>query len=246
MSLLKQQLNSAQPKKYVAYMRVSTKDQDYGIEAQHEALLSYAPVAFYIDKVSGKRISNREQLNAALEHCKEENATLLFYKIDRLARDVESIFQIRNSGISLHCHEFPELNTFTLGTLAAVAQYEREQISKRTKDGLAMARKNGKKIGATGHKVRTYKKFRENGKKSTGGKVVHKAAIRRNASLANAVYQLVAVDGLTFLEASMKLNQLGFKAPKGGTMFVTTVTRLFKYGQELEEERVRKAEAGLV
>jgi DNA invertase Pin-like site-specific DNA recombinase len=233
-------------KKYVAYMRVSTKDQDYGIEAQHEALLAYAPVAFYIDRVSGKRISNREQLNAALDHCKAIDGTLLFYKIDRLGRDVESIFQIKNSGIDLYCLEMPELNTFTLGMLATFAQHEREQISKRTKDGLAMARKNGKKIGATGHKVRTYKKFRENGKKSGGGKTVHRAAVRRHASLANAVYQLVAVDGLTFLEASMKLNQLGFKAPKGGTMFVTTVTRLFKYGQELEAERVKAAEASMV
>ena len=68
--------------------------------------------------------------------CDKNGYTLLFTKLDRLSREVEFLFTLRNKGIKLKCIDLPELNTLTLGIFGSVAQWERELISSRTKRGL--------------------------------------------------------------------------------------------------------------
>ena len=129
-------------KKYVAYYRVSTARQGVsglGLEAQKscmETVISQGKmVAEFTDIESGKK-RNRVQLQAALKMCREVGACLIIAKLDRLARDVKFIFELRESGVEFFACDLPDFNTLTLGTFATFAQYEREKISERTKAAL--------------------------------------------------------------------------------------------------------------
>ena len=143
--------------KYVAYYRVSTNKQGrsgLGLEGQQKSVmncLSQIPncelVASFTEIESGK-IDDRPQLNEALQLCKDNNYTLLIAKLDRLSRNVEFLFHIKNSGVDIHCVDLPQLNTLTLGIYATLAQHERELIGQRTKAALQAKKARGVKLGA--------------------------------------------------------------------------------------------------
>jgi DNA invertase Pin-like site-specific DNA recombinase len=99
------------------------------------------------EQESGKN-NERKGLEVAINLCIKHNYTLLFTKLDRLSREVEFLFMLRNRGVKLRCIELPELNTLTLGIFGSVAQWERELISSRTKRGLAELKKKGVKLGS--------------------------------------------------------------------------------------------------
>lgn len=104
-------------------------------------------VASFTEIESGK-IDDRPQLNEALQLCKDNNYTLLIAKLDRLSRNVEFLFHIKNSGVDIHCVDLPQLNTLTLGIYATLAQHERELIGQRTKAALQAKKARGVKLGA--------------------------------------------------------------------------------------------------
>lgn len=140
---------------YVVYIRVSTKrqgDSGLGLEAQKDICEKYIkeqegePVATFKDVESGTH-RDRPGLWQAIEFCKANKCCLVVAKLDRLARDVEFIFKVVNSGIKIHFCDMPMVNTMILGVFASVAQYERELISKRTKDALAAKRARGEHLG---------------------------------------------------------------------------------------------------
>lgn len=131
--------------KYVIYIRVSTQRQGrsgLGLEAQREICLNYIRSVNgelsgeYKDVESGTH-RNRKGLWDAIDFCRSNKCTLVVAKLDRLARDIEFTFKVINSGIDIYFCDMPVVNTMVLGVFAAVAQYERELISKRTKDALA-------------------------------------------------------------------------------------------------------------
>lgn len=140
---------------YVVYIRVSTKrqgDSGLGLEAQKDICEKYIKeqegesVATFKDVESGTH-RDRPGLWQAIEFCKANRCCLVVAKLDRLARDVEFIFKVVNSGIKIHFCDMPMVNTMILGVFASVAQYERELISKRTKDALAAKRARGEHLG---------------------------------------------------------------------------------------------------
>ena len=127
--------------KYVGYIRTSTGRQILGLEEQKSRIKQFIDstsgtlVEIISEQETGKN-NNREKLNVALNLCVKFGYTLLFTKLDRLSREVEFLFTLRNKGIKLRCIDLPELNTLTLGIFGSVAQWERELISNRTKRGL--------------------------------------------------------------------------------------------------------------
>lgn len=147
-------------KKYCIYLRVSTTKQGesgLGIEAQRKMCLDFIhrnegeKAEEFVDVESGTH-RDRKGLWQAIDYCKRNNTPLVIAKLDRLARDVEFTFRVINSGIEIHFCDMPVVNTMILGVFAAVAQYERELCSSRTKAALEQKKAAGAKLGASSDK----------------------------------------------------------------------------------------------
>ena len=143
---------------FVAYIRVSTDRQaasGLGLEAQRAAIEQYAArqdrkiISIYVETESG-RLKDRPQLNAALAHCRKTKSTLLIAKLDRLARNVAFVSALMETGIEFVAVDAPFANRLMIHVLSAVAEWEREQISERTKAALAAAKARGVKLGQHG------------------------------------------------------------------------------------------------
>lgn len=142
-------------RKYVGYYRVSTQAQQrsgLGLTAQIES------VARYVHSVSGElagqfqetesgRSAGRSQLAAALHMCRASHATLVIAKLDRLSRNMSFIAQLMEAGVEFVAADMPSANKLTIHIIAAMAEYERDLISQRTKDALAAAKRRGVVLG---------------------------------------------------------------------------------------------------
>jgi DNA invertase Pin-like site-specific DNA recombinase len=144
-------------KSFVVYCRVSTKAQGLdglGIEAQLTAVRRYIAnqagitAAEFTECESGKKTDkDRPQLKAALDLCKRTKSTLVVAKLDRLSRNAEFLLSLQNANVEFVCTDAPNVDRFTVGILALVAQREREQIGLRTKAALAALKARGVKLG---------------------------------------------------------------------------------------------------
>ena len=141
--------------KFVSYVRVSTKrqgDSGLGLSAQRESIDTYLNggnwelIEEFTEVESGK-VDSRPQLLAALDLCDKTGATLIVAKLDRLSRDSAFLNNLMKSDINFIIADFPSANPFMLRVFAALAEYERELISQRTKAALA---KSVKVKGAKG------------------------------------------------------------------------------------------------
>ena len=144
--------------KWVCYYRVSTQRQGesgLGLDAQREAVSRYVNgsglvVGEFTEVESGKRSSNRPELQKALDLCRKQKATLVLAKLDRLARNVHFISGLLESNVSFVAADQPTKDRFMLHLQAAFAEEEGRRISLRTKEALAAAKRRGVIIGATG------------------------------------------------------------------------------------------------
>ena len=143
------------PQRLVAYERVSTAGQGlsgFGLEAQRRVIDAYAKtsgahlLARFTEVESGKS-AVRPQLQAALHLAKVTGATLVIAKLDRLSRNAAFLLALRDSGVRFLACDMPQANDLTVGIMALVAQAEREAISRRTKEALAMAKARGVRLG---------------------------------------------------------------------------------------------------
>jgi len=143
--------------KYVAYYRVSTKQQGksgLGLAAQREIIGKFIGedkdlIEEYEEVESGKK-DKREILWKAIAHAKREKAKLLIARLDRFSRRVSFIANLMEEGIGLTVAEMPTATDFQLHIFAALAQEERRLISERTKAALYQAKKRGVKLGKNG------------------------------------------------------------------------------------------------
>lgn len=141
-------------KKFISYTRVSTQKQGLGLEAQTATIQSYVKahngsiIASYSEKESGKETLNRQALQDAIKTAKAEGATLIVAKLDRLSRDIMTIFALKkDTRLTFEVCDIDASDTMTLGIFATLAQKERELISKRTKEALAAKKADGIKLG---------------------------------------------------------------------------------------------------
>lgn len=139
----------------VAYFRVSTSRQGesgLGLDAQRETVRRFASnhglqiIAEHTEVESGK-VNDRPKLTEALHLCRKTGATLVVSKLDRLSRNAVFLLQLQQSNIEFVCCDAPNVDRFTVGILALVAQRERELISERTKSALAAAKARGVRLG---------------------------------------------------------------------------------------------------
>lgn len=132
-------------KNFVAYTRVSTEGQGIGLDAQMAIINAWVKnngggtiIAALSEKASGKNL-NRPVLKQALDMCRQSGATLIVAKLDRLSRDVADIFTIRKrKGLDMVVCDIDANDTMMLGIFATLAQKERQLISTRTREALAV------------------------------------------------------------------------------------------------------------
>lgn len=155
----------------IGYARVSKSDGSQALNLQKDALL-HAGIEennIYCDYASGK-LDDRPNLQACLKALRKGEDTLVVWKLDRLGRNlkhlIEIIHDLQNREIlfKVLTGHGANIDTSTangrliFSIFAALAEYERELISERTKAGLVAARSRGRK-GGRKHKMTPTKVF---------------------------------------------------------------------------------------
>jgi DNA invertase Pin-like site-specific DNA recombinase len=217
--------------RFIAYYRVSTAKQGasgLGLEAQQEAVRSYLNGGRWkmVDEVteieSGTR-NDRPALARALSLCRIHKATLIIAKLDRLARNVNFISNLMESGVEFTAVDFPQANRLTVHILAAVAEHEAAMISARTKSALQAAKARGVTLGTPNHKLIA----RHADKGTQASATVRSATARERAADILPVIQEVQADGVTTLAGiAGTLNERGIPAPRGGNWSAVQVSRV--------------------
>ena len=133
----------------VGYARTSTLEQEAGLDAQLRDLSALGCTKLFREQVSS--VASRPQLDAAVEFCREGD-TLVVTKLDRLARSVvhlgKIIETVEAKGVALRILNLG-VDTATptgrlmLNVLGGVAQFEREMMLERQREGIAKAKAEG-------------------------------------------------------------------------------------------------------
>ena len=138
---------------HIGYARSSTIDQEAGFQAQIKSLKAAGCEKVFAEQVSST--AQREQLEAALEYAREGD-TLVVTKLDRLARSVSHLVAIGErleiKGVALKVlDQAIDTSTCTgrlmFNMLGAIAQFERELMLERQREGIAKAKAEGKYRG---------------------------------------------------------------------------------------------------
>lgn len=143
----------------IGYMRISKADGSQVLDLQRDALLTAGIQAghVYEDLASGS-LDTRPGLAACLKALREGD-TLVVWKLDRLGRNlrhlVNTVHDLTSKGVGFKVltGHGASIDTTTpegklvFGIFAALAEFERELVSERTKVGLASARARGRHGG---------------------------------------------------------------------------------------------------
>ena len=218
-------------KKYVAYLRVSTQRQGVsglGLEAQREIIQNYLhytkPIAEFIEVESGRR-NNRPKLTEALALCKKEGCHLIVAKLDRLSRSVSFLSQLLESDIVeiVFC-DFPQANKMMLHIVSAIAQYEAELISTRTRQALAAKKSRGHKLGNPEHLLGQHQQAIQRSIDTNQSK----ANENPNNKRAVAMLRILVKEGKTQQQMADILNDEGFTTSMGNKFRASTIYKIIK------------------
>jgi DNA invertase Pin-like site-specific DNA recombinase len=165
---------------------------------------------------SGKN-SDRAQLALALNACRLIGAMLVIAKLDRLTRNVAFLANLMEAGVEFVACDNPHATRFTIHILAAVAEHEREQISKRTTAALQAAKARGTVLGG-------YK-----GGPRPDGRLGAAARRRMADAFASRVLPILRDlqgDGLSLNQMAAELNTRGVRTPLDSSWTATQVRRV--------------------
>ena len=215
-------------KTFIAYYRVSTQKQGasgLGLEAQQAAVNNYLQkgagmlVDTFQEVETGKgsdALTKRPQLRAALDACKQHGATLIIAKLDRLARNVHFVSGLLETGVDFVAADMPEANKVMIQMHAVMSEWERDQISTRTKAALAAAKARGVKLGAAGA---------ANLKPNI---VERQAAANAFAERLSGVLRGFLATGIPQRQMVSELNASGLKTARGGQWSLMQLQRVLK------------------
>lgn len=142
----------------LAYVRVSTEEQNE--QRQIEALEKYDIDKWFIEKVSAKDI-NRPELQSLMDYCREDDV-IYIHDFSRLARSTKDLLEIvelmERKGVNLVSNkENIDSSTPTgklmLTMIGAIAEFERQNLLERQREGIEIARREGKYKGGQVKKI---------------------------------------------------------------------------------------------
>ena len=214
--------------KFVAYFRVSTAKQGLsglGLEAQQAAVSAYLNggswemIQEFVEIETGKgadALAKRPQLRAVLDVCKRTKATLVIAKLDRLARNVHFVSGLMESGVDFVAADMPSANKVMIQMHSVMAEWERDQISARTKAALAAAKARGVVLGKAGAA-----NLRPN---------IEERQCAANAFAENLrpMFESMQARGLSQRGMVDELNKISVPAPTGGRWLLSTAQRVMK------------------
>jgi DNA invertase Pin-like site-specific DNA recombinase len=202
----------------VGYVRVSTAEQareGWSLDAQHRRVAAFCeakgwPVARVYADEGVSALKHRPGWEQLLTDVLADGVThVVALKLDRFGRsalDLLSTYDVlERKGVALVCIE-DSIDTSTPAgrlmrtVLAAVAEFERDLISERTRAGLAEARAQGKRLG--------------------GPVLITDDAEARVAELHRA--------GLSLRQIAAQLNQEGVPTVKGGPWHHASIDRVLR------------------
>ncbi|GLC32901.1 recombinase family protein [Clostridium omnivorum] len=172
----------------IAYVRVSTVEQNEA--RQMEGLQKYDIEKWFIEKVSAKD-TNRAELKKMIEFAREGD-TVYVLDFSRLARSTKDLLDLVDSmnkkGVNLVSVK-ENLDTSTpqgrlmLTMLGAIYEFERANILERQREGIALAKKEGKykgrkKISFPTNWTEIYTKWKS--RQLTGNKAMELLGLKRN------------------------------------------------------------------
>nr|WP_254904718.1 recombinase family protein [Clostridium tyrobutyricum] len=136
----------------IGYVRVSTVEQNE--ERQIAALKKHNIDKWFIEKVSAKD-TNRPQLKAMIDFAREGD-NIYIHSLDRLARSTKDLLNIVDELQQKKIHlisnkENIDTSTATgklmLTMIGAIAEFERANLLERQREGIAIAKRQGKYKG---------------------------------------------------------------------------------------------------
>lgn len=135
------------------YARVSTQDQNLAL--QIDALTVEICDEYISEKVSSRH-NNRPEWDGLLPKLRVGD-TVIVYKLDRIARTTTELLRIvedfQNRGVALKSLQEPWADTTSsvgkliITVMAGIAEFERDLIRQRSRDGREAAQKRGVKFG---------------------------------------------------------------------------------------------------
>lgn len=166
----------------IGYARVSTEDQDCALQIDALRRTGVHPELICVDHKSG-RTFKRDGLRNALKLC-SRGSTLVFWKLDRLGRDLAEIIltvnRLKQRGVKFKSVTEPFVNTEAVDTAMGRAffyqtamwgEIESLLIGERTKAGMRIGKERGAVYGRQGFEkqyvesgiVDEYRRRRESG-----------------------------------------------------------------------------------
>lgn len=165
----------------VGYTRVSTEEQNL---ARQTALMAQQGVEkVFADKMSGKD-TNRPALKEMLAFVREGDILYVesFSRLSRSTRDLLStVAQLQEKGVTLvsdkeHVDTSTPQGRFMLTVFGALAELERENILERQREGIAIAKQEGKYKGR--QPIPVTEKFTDSATRWASGVLPLKDAVR--------------------------------------------------------------------
>lgn len=170
----------------IAYIRVSTVEQNE--QRQIEAMEKYNIEKWFTEKVSAKD-TQRPKLQELLEFAREGD-TIHIHDFSRLARSTKDLLNIvellNKKGVALVSNK-EQIDTGTptgklmLTMIGAINEFERANLLERQREGIAIAKRNGKYKGGKKKSIDEFEKayFRYKNREITKSALANELKISR-------------------------------------------------------------------
>jgi len=216
-------------KKYIAYYRVSRKEQGIsglGLSAQRTSVTNFVKnqegtiIQEFTEIETGTNKRERIEIHRAIELAKIEGAILVIAKLDRLSRNVNFVSSLMDAGIEFVAVDMPSANHFTIHIFSALAEQEARLISSRTRLALAELKKKGIVLG---NPMNLNDEARAKGTQKVKENAINNDRNRQ----AQSVIMSCKEKGMSYRQIAEYLNQLNFKTRYGNQFMAPTVHQLY-------------------